>query len=79
MLLGTRPALRYCDPEAQPQPQQSRPTTSDNTAATPTEAATHTSHHHHPARKISTGIKEKDEALSGHAKEEKKVSLKGVD
>ncbi|KAJ1184505.1 hypothetical protein NDU88_001311 [Pleurodeles waltl] len=42
---GARPAPRHCDPEAQPQ------TTSADAAATPTEAAKHTSHRCRPARK----------------------------
>ncbi|KAJ1180843.1 hypothetical protein NDU88_006058 [Pleurodeles waltl] len=81
MLPGARPAPQYCDPEAQPQPQQSQPTTSHDAAATPTEAATHTSHRRRLARKIgtrgsATSIEEKDEEPLGHAKQERKVSLK---
>ncbi|KAJ1182218.1 hypothetical protein NDU88_007412 [Pleurodeles waltl] len=53
-LLGARPAPRSCDLEAQPQPQQSPPTTSGDAAATPIEAAPHTSHRRHPVKEIGT-------------------------
>ncbi|KAJ1129805.1 hypothetical protein NDU88_008170 [Pleurodeles waltl] len=81
MLPGARPAPQYCDPEAQPQPQQSPPTMSDDAAATLTKAATHTSHRCHLARKIASrgsanGTDEKGDALPGHAKEERKASPK---
>ncbi|KAJ1171670.1 hypothetical protein NDU88_003529 [Pleurodeles waltl] len=80
MLPGTRPAPQYCDPEAQPQPQQSRPTTSDDAAATLMEAATHTSHRRRPAKKIGTRgsatCTEGKDDTPPHTKEERKVSPK---
>ncbi|KAJ1083432.1 hypothetical protein NDU88_003591 [Pleurodeles waltl] len=80
MLPGSQPALRYFNPEDQPQ--QSRLTTSDNAAAATNEAATHTPNRRRPAREIGTrgtvtGMDEKDDAPLGHAKAESKVSLNG--
>ncbi|KAJ1106066.1 hypothetical protein NDU88_003469 [Pleurodeles waltl] len=76
---GSCPAPRYCSPEAQPHPQQSRPTTSDDAAATPTEAATHTSHRHRPARKSAPEAPQlaarKKRSPPGHTKEERNFVL----
>ncbi|KAJ1198409.1 hypothetical protein NDU88_002250 [Pleurodeles waltl] len=48
---GTCPAPQGSDPEAQPQPQQSRPTPPDDPEAAPSEVATHTSPRRSPVRK----------------------------